>query len=75
MGSSSEPLLELDATDILYEEDILRNAYSLKYWVRYIEAKKAAPARSGMSSPSVRSSTFPARTSSGGRTSRTASRR
>ena len=45
MGSSSEPLLELDATDILYEEDILRNAYSLKYWVRYIEAKKAAPAR------------------------------
>ena len=26
-------------------QDILRNAYSLRYWVRYIEAKRAAPAR------------------------------
>lgn len=32
-------------TDLLYEEDILRNAYSLKYWTRYIEAKVRAPAQ------------------------------
>ena len=31
--------------DLLYEEDILRNAYSLKYWWRYMEAKKRAPAK------------------------------
>jgi pre-mRNA-splicing factor SYF1 len=31
--------------DLLYEEDILRNAYSLRYWTRYIDAKKRAPAR------------------------------
>ena len=30
-------------TDLLYEEDILRNAYSLKYWWRYLDAKKRAP--------------------------------
>lgn len=29
--------------DLLYEEDILRNAYSLKYWWRYMDAKKRAP--------------------------------
>jgi len=34
-----------DDTDLLYEEDILRNAYSLKYWWRYLEAKRRAPAR------------------------------
>lgn len=32
-------------TDLLYEEDILRNAYSLKYWWRYMDAKRGAPAR------------------------------
>ena len=31
--------------DLLYEEDILRNAYSLKYWWRYMQAKHRAPAR------------------------------
>jgi len=36
---------EMDAGDLLYEEDILRNAYSLKYWWRYMEAKKRSPAR------------------------------
>ena len=35
---------ELNETDLLYEEDILRNAYSLKYWTRYIDAKRAVPA-------------------------------
>ena len=34
-----------DETDLLYEEDILRNGYSLKYWWRYMEAKKRAPAK------------------------------
>ena len=29
-------------TDLLYEEDILRNAYSLKYWWRYMDAKQRA---------------------------------
>ena len=32
-----------DEQDLLYEEDILRNAYSLKYWWRYIEAKRRSP--------------------------------
>jgi hypothetical protein len=35
----------MDDGDLLYEEDILRNAYSLKYWWRYMEAKKRSPAR------------------------------
>ncbi|EOD22885.1 hypothetical protein EMIHUDRAFT_40952, partial [Emiliania huxleyi CCMP1516] len=35
----------LDESDLLFEEDILRNAYSLKYWWRYMEAKKRSPAR------------------------------
>jgi len=34
-----------DDTDLLYEEDILRNGYSLKYWWRYMEAKQRAPAK------------------------------
>ena len=42
MGVDTEPI---NAADLLYEEDILRNAYSLKYWIRYIEAKAKAPAR------------------------------
>lgn len=34
-----------DANDILYEEDLLRNSYSLKYWLRYLDAKRrSAPA-------------------------------
>lgn len=35
----------MDEGDLLYEEDILRNAYSLKYWWRYMDAKKRSPAR------------------------------
>ncbi|XP_026463495.1 pre-mRNA-splicing factor SYF1-like [Ctenocephalides felis] len=29
--------------DIAYEEEILRNAFSVKHWLRYIEHKKKAP--------------------------------
>ncbi|XP_055320314.1 pre-mRNA-splicing factor syf1 homolog [Sitodiplosis mosellana] len=29
--------------DIAYEEEILRNAYSVKHWLRYIEHKKNSP--------------------------------
>lgn len=29
--------------DVAYEEEILRNAYSVKHWLRYIEHKKNAP--------------------------------
>ena len=43
-AASSSALLASDA-DLLFEEDLLRNAYSLKYWVRYIDAKHRAPAR------------------------------
>ena len=47
VAADAEAVGELVASeaDLLYEEDILRNAYSLKYWVRYIEAKKSAPLR------------------------------
>jgi pre-mRNA-splicing factor SYF1 len=31
-----------DEADLLYEEELLRNPYSLKMWVRYLEARKAA---------------------------------
>lgn len=29
--------------DIAYEEEILRNAYSVKHWLRYVEFKRSAP--------------------------------
>lgn len=29
--------------DIAYEEEILRNAYSVKHWLRYIDHKRSAP--------------------------------
>ena len=47
MPAEESSAIELVASeaDLLYEEDILRNAYSLKYWVRYLEAKQRAPAR------------------------------
>ena len=44
MTAASSMEITSDA-DLLYEEDLLRNAYSLKYWLRYIDAKKNAPAR------------------------------
>lgn len=33
-----------DPEDVLYEEDIQRNMYSLKYWLRYLDAKRRSPA-------------------------------
>ena len=44
-GAAASSGLIASEADLLYEEDILRNAYSLKYWVRYIQAKQRAPAR------------------------------
>lgn len=32
-----------DETDILYEEDCLRNQYSVKAWLRYIDHIKEGP--------------------------------
>ena len=31
--------------DLLYEEEILRNPFSLKLWWRYLQARKDAPPR------------------------------
>ncbi len=31
--------------DLLYEEELLRNPYSLRMWWRYLEARKDAPAK------------------------------
>jgi pre-mRNA-splicing factor SYF1 len=31
--------------DLLYEEELLRNPYSLKMWVRYLQARQDAPAK------------------------------
>ena len=40
--SGLESLLPSDE-DLLYEEELLRNPYSLKMWWRYLEARKEAP--------------------------------
>ena len=34
---------EQEEADLPYEEEILRNPYSVKCWLRYIEHKKDAP--------------------------------
>lgn len=31
--------------DLLYEEELLRNPYSLRMWLRYLDARKSAPPR------------------------------
>jgi pre-mRNA-splicing factor SYF1 len=31
--------------DLLYEEELLRNPYTLKLWWRYVEARKGADSR------------------------------
>lgn len=35
--------IEQEEEDLPYEEDILRNPYAVKSWLRYIDHKKAAP--------------------------------
>lgn len=40
--SGLESLMPSDE-DLLYEEELLRNPYSLKMWWRYLEARKEAP--------------------------------
>lgn len=42
-----DPLADLlpDEQDLLYEEELLRNPYATKTWLRYINAKKADVAK------------------------------
>ena len=44
-GAASLDHLQPDDDDLLYEEELLRNPYSLKMWWRYLEARRDAPAR------------------------------
>ena len=44
-GSASLDYLQPDDDDLLYEEELLRNPYSLKMWWRYLEARRDAPAQ------------------------------
>lgn len=44
-GSAYMDSLQPSDEDLLYEEELLRNPYSLKMWCRYLEARKGAPAR------------------------------
>lgn len=41
-GNSSFEELLPDDDDLLYEEELLRNPYSLRMWWRYLEARKDA---------------------------------
>ena len=47
MAAMSKEMAELLPTDedLLYEEELLRNPYSLKLWWRYLEARKEAPTK------------------------------
>ena len=38
-------LTSLQDDDLLYEEELLRNPYSLRMWARYLEARQKAPVR------------------------------
>lgn len=42
-GTSNFDELLPDDDDLLYEEELLRNPYSLRMWSRYLEARKDAP--------------------------------
>jgi hypothetical protein len=50
-GGSTAPPLSIDPDllprdeDLLYEEELLRNPYSLKMWWRYLEARKGVEAK------------------------------
>ncbi|KNC83157.1 hypothetical protein SARC_04586 [Sphaeroforma arctica JP610] len=37
------PGFVVDDLDIPFEEDLLRNTYSVKAWMRYLDHKKGAP--------------------------------
>ena len=39
----NRPILSQEEEDLAYEEEILRNPYSVKCWSRYLEHKKSAP--------------------------------
>ena len=43
LSSSAMDDLLPDEEDLLYEEELLRNPYSLRMWDRYIQARKGAP--------------------------------
>jgi len=34
-----------DEGDLIYEEELLRNPYNLKMWLRYLDARKGASAK------------------------------
>ena len=44
-GAGSDPDLMPSQEDLLYEEELLRNPYSLKMWLRYIQARSDATAK------------------------------
>eukprot|EP00850_Spirogloea_muscicola_P022714 SM000308S11824 [mRNA] locus=s308:69933:70580:+ [translate_table: standard] len=44
MPAIPDALLPSD-DDLLYEEELLRNPFTLKLWVRYLQARRDAPAR------------------------------
>ena len=45
MADSSFDELMPGEDDLLYEEELLRNPYVLKLWVRYLDARKDAPTK------------------------------
>lgn len=45
MTSAEIQGLVIDPSDEAYEEDILRNPYSVKIWFRYLAHKKHAPSQ------------------------------
>ncbi|GCB79592.1 hypothetical protein scyTo_0020228 [Scyliorhinus torazame] len=42
-GSSQKADVTFEEDDLPYEEEIIRNPYSVKCWIRYIEYKQSAP--------------------------------
>lgn len=47
-GSAADDALKdllPDEGDLLWEEELLRNPYALKMWIRYLEARKDASPR------------------------------
>lgn len=46
-GGADDALRDLlpDDDDLLYEEELLRNPYALRMWIRYLDARKSASPR------------------------------